>query len=121
MTREFEEKRTFPRHKVYTPGILEMFDGSFPISVEELSIEGVKIHSVRSVASETYVAIRINVGREIVFHGQVLWIKNKLIGKEQMYQMGLQLDAILDGGNEIIDIVEKDILIQDLLIIIKRV
>ena len=121
MTRDFEEKRKFPRHKVFTPGVLEMFDGSFPISVEDLSSGGIKIHSVKSVASETYVAIRINVGREIVFHGQVLWIKNMLKGKEHTYQMGLQIDAILDMGNEIIDIVEKDILIQDLLIIIKRV
>ena len=121
MTRELEEKRKFPRHKVYSPGLLEMFDSSFPISVEELSIEGLKIRSVRPVAPETHVSIRINVGRDVVFHSQIMWITNMLIGKEYTYQMGLQIDAILDRGVEIIDIVEREILIQDLIIIIKRV
>jgi hypothetical protein len=121
MTREFEEKRKFPRHKVYTPGILEMFEGSFPISVEDLSIEGLKIQSAIPVAPETYVAIRIKAGRDIVFHCQILWITNMMKGTEHFYHMGLQIDSILDMGNEIIDIGEKEILIQDLMIIIKRV
>ncbi len=121
MTREIIEKRRFPRHKVYTSGQLEMFDGSFPVSVEELSIEGLKIRSSGSVAPETHVAIRISVGRDIVFHGQVVWVMNMLTGEEHMYQMGLQVDAILDRGKEIIDIAEREILIQDLVIIIKRV
>lgn len=120
MTKEIVEKRRYPRHKVYTPGQLEMFDGSFPISVEELSIEGLKIRSSGSVAPETHVAIRINVGRDIVFHGQIVWVTNLLTGKEHMYQMGLQVDAILDKGDEIIDVAEREILIQDLLIIIGR-
>ena len=120
MTRDLEEKRKFPRHKVYTPGILEMFDGTFPISVEDLSIGGIKIRSAVPVAPETYVAIQINVGRNIVFHCQVLWIANMMKGPELFYHMGLQIDSILDMGNEIIDIDEKAILIQDLIIIIKR-
>ena len=121
MTREMVEKRRFPRHKVYTSGQLEMFDGSFPVSVEEVSIEGLKIRSSGSVVPETHVAIRINVGRDIVFHGQIVWVRNLLTGKEHMYQMGLQIDAILDRGDELIDIAEREILIQDLVVIIKRV
>jgi hypothetical protein len=96
-----------------------MPDGSFPVSVEELSIEGLKIRSVRSVVPETYVSIRISVGRDIVFHGQVVWTINRLIGQEYMYQMGLHIDAILDRGKEKIGIAEREILIQDLLVIIK--
>ena len=121
MTRESVEKRRYPRHKVYTPGQLEMFDGSFPISLEELSIEGLKIRSSGSIAPETHVAIRINVGRDIVFHGQIVWVTSMLTGQEHIYQMGLQIDAILDRGDEIIDIAEREILIQDLVIIIGRV
>ena len=98
-----------------------MADGSFPVSVEEMSIEGLKIRSVRSVVPETYVSIRINMGRNIVFHGQVVWTMNKLTGKEYMYQMGLHIDAILDKGKDKIGIAEREILIQDLLVIIKRV
>ena len=121
MTRELKEKRKFPRHKVYTPGQLEMFDGSFPISVEELSTEGIKIRSASSIAPETHVAIRITVGRDIVFHSQVVWVMNMLTENEHIYQMGLQIDAILDRGEEIIDNAEREILIQDLVIILKRV
>ena len=121
MTRDLEEKRKFPRHKVCTPGILEMFDGTFPISVEDLSIGGLNIQSAVPVVPETYVAIRINVGRNIVFHCQILWIAKMMKGKENTYQMGLQIDAILDMGNELIDIDEKEILIQDLMVTIGRV
>ena len=122
MTKKIVEKRRFPRHEVYTPAQLEMFDDSFPVSVEEVSIVGLKIRSSRSIAPETYFAIRINVGRDIVFHCQIVWIANILTGnKEDMYKMGLQIDAILDRGNEIIDIAEREILIQDLIVIIKRV
>lgn len=119
MTGEHEEKRKFSRFKVSTPAMLEMFDGSFPVSVEELSIEGLKVQSSSSVAPETHVAIRINVGRDIVFHGQVVWVTNMLTGKEHMYQMGLQIDAILDRGDEIIDNAEREILMQDLVVILK--
>ena len=117
MIKEIEEKRKFSRHKVYTPGILEMFDGTFPISVEDLSAGGLKIQSAVPVAPETYASIRINVGRKIVFHCQILWIANIMKGTEHFYHMGLQIDSILDMGNEIIDIDEKEILIQDLIII----
>ncbi len=121
MAREIVEKRRFPRHKVYIPAQLEMFAVSFPVSVEELSIEGLKIQSVRSVAPETYVSIRISVGRDIVFHSQVVWTMNRLIGKEYTYQMGLHVDAILDRGKEIIGFAEREILIQDLLVLINGV
>ena len=50
-----------------------------------------------------------------------LWVTSMLTGQEHMYQMGLQIDAILDRGDEIIDIAEREILIQDLVIIIGRV
>ncbi|MBT8349985.1 MAG: PilZ domain-containing protein, partial [Deltaproteobacteria bacterium] len=119
MTRAYEEKRKFPRHKVYTPGMLEMFEDTFPISVWDLSVGGLKIRSTIPVAPETYVAILINVGRDIVFHCQILWIKNMIKGTEHFYLMGLQIDSILDRGNEILADGEKEILIQDLIIILK--
>ena len=121
MTRDLGEKRKFPRHKVSTSGILEMFDSTFPISIEDLSVGGLNIQSAIPVAPETYVAIRINVGRNIVFHCQILWIANMMKGKDHFYRMGLQIDSILDKGDEIIDIDGKEILIQDLIIMIKHV
>jgi hypothetical protein len=121
ITREIVERRRFPRRKVCTSAQLEMFDVSFPVSVEELSIEGLKIRSARSVSPETYVSIRISVGRDIVFHSQVVWTMIRLIGKEYTYQMGLHIDSILERGEEIIGFAERKILIQDLIILIKQV
>ncbi len=37
-----------------------------------------------------------------------------------MYQMGLHIDAILDKGKDKIGIAEREILIQNFLVIIKR-
>ena len=121
MTSNFEDKRKFPRHSVYTPAQLEMFDGSLPVSVVELSVEGLRLQSTRAIAPETHIAIRINVGREIVFHGQVVWVADTITTDGQIYQMGIQTDAILDRGDELIDIEEREILVHDLVIILKRV
>ena len=120
MSSEFKEKRKFPRHRIYTPAQLEMFDSSLPVSVMELSVEGVRLHSASSVSPETHVAIRINVGREIVFHGQVVWVMNVLTAKGHIYKMGIQTDVILDKGDEIFGITEKEILIQEIVILTKR-
>ena len=121
MIREPEEKRKFPRHKVNTPAMLEMFDGSLPVSVAEMSVDGLRIQSASSIAPDTHIAIRINVGREVVFHGQVVWVTDRLTGNSPEYNMGIQTDAILDRGEEIIDFGERDVLVQDLVIIMKRV
>mgnify|MGYP001811720227 FL=1 len=120
MSSNFKEKRKFPRHRVYTPAKLEMFDGSLPVSVMELSVEGVRIHATSSISPETHVAIRIDVGREIVFHGQVVWVMNALTAKGHIYKMGIQTDVILDKGDEIFGITEKEILIQEIVILTKR-
>jgi hypothetical protein len=120
MTREYEEKRRFTRYRVFTPAMMEMFDGLSPVSVVEMSVDGLRIQSASSVTPETHVAVRINVGRDIVFHCQIVWVTSILIGKEHMYQMGLQTDAVLDRGEEIIDLAEREILVQDLVIILER-
>jgi hypothetical protein len=120
MTRKIDEKRKFPRFKISTPALLEMFDGSLPVSVIEMSVDGLRIQSASSIAPETHIAIRINVGREIVFHGQVVWVMDMISTDGHIYTMGIQTDAILDRGDEIIDFGEREILVQDLVIIMKR-
>lgn len=120
MNKNRKENRKFPRHRIYTPAQLEMFDGSLPVSVMEVSVEGVRIHSTSSVSPETHVAIRVNVGREIVFHGQVVWVMNALTAKGHIYKMGIQTDVILDRGDEIFGITEREILIQEIVILTKR-
>jgi hypothetical protein len=120
MNSKFREKRKYPRHRVYTPAQLEMFDKSLQVSVMELSVEGARVHATSSVSPETHVAIRINVGREIVFHGQVVWVMNALTAKGHIYKMGIQTDVILDKGEEIFGVTEKEILIQEIVILTKR-
>ena len=118
--RKYKEKRRFPRHKVFTPAQLEMFDGSLPVTVVELSVEGLRLQAASSIPPETHIAIRIDVGREIVFHGQVVWAMNMMTVEGHIYHMGVQLDAILDRGDELIGIAEREILIQDLVILVKN-
>ncbi len=120
MNSDVKEKRKFPRHRVYTQAQLEMFDRSLPVSVMELSVEGVRLHATRSVSPETHVAIRVNVGREIVFHGQVVWAMNALTANGHIYKMGIQTDVILDKGDEIFGVTEREILIQEIVILTKR-
>jgi len=120
MTGINQEKRKYPRYKIKTQAVLEMFDGSLPISVAEMSVEGFRIQVGTSIEPETHIAIRINVGREIVFHGQIVWVAHMMTANGPVYNMGIQTDAILDRGEEIIDFEEREILVQDLVIILKR-
>jgi hypothetical protein len=122
MTRTMDEKRRFPRHRVKSPAMLEMFDRSLPVFVLEMSVDGFRIQAASSIAPETHIAVRINVGREIVFHGQVMWVTDMLTAaKGPAYNMGIQTDAILDRSEELIDFGDREVLIQDLVIIMKRV
>jgi len=121
MIRKMEDKRRFPRHRVSSPAMLEMFDGSMPVTVLEMSVDGLRIQTTSSIAPETHIAIRIKVGRDIVFHGQVVWITDTLTAKGHVYDMGIQTDAILDRSEELIDFEDREVLIQDLVIILKGV
>ena len=120
MTRRMDEKRRFPRHRVQSPAMLEMFDGLVPVDVHEMSVDGLRIQAASSIPPETHIAIRINVGREIVFHGQVVWVTDILTAKSHVYNMGIQTDAILDRSEELIDFEDREVLIQDLVVIMKR-
>jgi PilZ domain len=115
------EKRKYPRHKIQTQAMLEMFDGSLPVSVTEMSVVGLRIQAGSSIEPETHIAIRINVDREIVFHGQVVWVADMMTVNGHVYNMGIQMDAILDRGEEIIALEDREILVQDLVIILERV
>ena len=121
MIKKMEDKRRFPRHRVSSPAMLEMFDGSVPVDVNEMSVDGLRIQTASSIPPETHIAIRINVGREIVFHGQVVWVTDTLTASGPVYNMGIQTDAILDRSEELIDFEDREVLIQDLVVIMKRV
>jgi len=121
MIRKMEDKRRFPRHRVSSPAMLEMFDGSMPVTVLEMSVDGLRIQTTSSIAPETHIAIRINVGREIVFHGQVVWVTNTLTANGHVYNMGIQTDAILDRSEELIAFEDREVLVMDLVVIMKRV
>jgi hypothetical protein len=121
MTRKKDEKRRFTRHRIKSPAMLEMFDGLLPVFVLEISVDGLRIQTASSIAPETHIAIRINVGREIVFHGQVVWVTDTLTANGHAYNMGIQTDAILDRSEELIAFEDREVLIQDLVIIMKRV
>jgi hypothetical protein len=114
---ESVENRKYPRHKIFLPAHLEMFDGSFPVNVVEISLEGLRINSTSAIEPETHVAIRIDVGREIVFHGQVVWVTDKHTPEGQLYTIGIWTDALLDRGAEIIDVAEREIVLEEILVL----
>jgi PilZ domain-containing protein len=117
MNKGSQEKRKFPRHKVLKAAHLEMFDGSFPVTVVELSVEGLRLHSATAIPPETHVAVRFNVGREVVFHGQVMWVADRLTTDGQLYRMGIYTDAVLDKGVELINLEEREIMVNETIIL----
>ena len=117
MKKKSRENRKWPRHKIFLPAHLEMFDGSFPVNVLEMSVEGLRINSTNAIEPETHVAIRINVGREIVFHGQVVWVTDHHTPHGQLYTIGIYTDALLDQGAEIIDLGDREVILDELLVL----
>ncbi len=117
MKTKFVENRKYPRHKIFLPAHLEMFDGSFPVNVVEMSVEGLRINSSSAIEPETHVAIRINVGREIVFHGQVVWVTDRHTPEGQLYRIGIHTDAVLDRGAEIVDLGDREIMLDEILVL----
>ncbi len=117
MKTESIENRKYPRHKIFFPAHLEMFDGSFPVNVVEMSVEGLRITSASAIEPETHVAIRINVGREVVFHGQVVWVTDRHTPDGQLYTIGIWTDAVLDQGAEIIDLSDREIMLDEILVL----
>ena len=117
MKTESVENRKYPRHKIFIPAHMEMFDGSFPVNVVEMSVEGLRINSACAIEPETHVAIRINVGRELVFHGQVVWVTDRHTPEGQLYTIGIWTDAVLDRGAEIIDLGDREIMLEEILVL----
>ncbi len=117
MKTESIENRKHSRHKIFLPAHLEMFDGSFPVNVVEMSVEGLRLNCATAIEPETHVAIRINVGREIVFHGQVVWVADRHTPEGQLYIIGIWTDAVLDQGEEIIALSEREIILDEILVL----
>jgi len=94
-----------------------MFDGSFPVNMVEVSVEGLRIDSASAIEPETHVAIRINVGREVVFHGQVVWVADRHTPDGQLYTIGVWTDVVLDRGEEKIDLGDREIMLDEILVL----
>lgn len=112
-----EEKRKYPRYRIYTPAEAETFQLSIPVAVTEISATGLRLHSAKPIPPDTHIAVFINLGRQIIFHGQVMWVLDELTSKGHSYQSGIETDAIIDYGQEITEIVTREKLVQEIIVL----
>jgi hypothetical protein len=113
------ELRKYPRYKIYTPAEAETFQLSIPVAVTEISATGLRLHSSKSIPPDTHIAVFINLGRQITFHGQVMWVIDEIKLSGHSYQSGIETDAIIDYGQEITEIVQREKLVQEIILLTK--
>ena len=116
-----KEQRKFPRHRIYTPAQAETFQLSFPVAVTEISVTGLRLHSVKAIPPDTHIAITINLGRQIIFHGQVVWVVDAPTSKGHSYQSGIETDVIIDYHEEIFGITQREKLIKEIITLTKTI
>ena len=116
---KMEEQRKYPRHPIYMPADAETFKLSIPVTVTEISVTGLRLHSSKVISPETYIAVLINLGRQIIFHGQIMWVIDELKPNGHSYQSGIETDAIIDYGKEITEIVQREELVQEIIVLTK--
>ena len=114
-----EEHRKYPRYRIYTPAEAETFQMSIPVAVTEISVTGLRLHSAKPVPPDTHIAVFINLGRQIIFHGQVKWVIDELKPNGHAYQSGIETDAIIDYGQEITEIAQREKLVQEIIVLTK--
>ena len=114
-----EEQRKYQRHRIYTPAEAETFNLSIPVAVTEISVTGLRLHSSKAISPETHIAVMINLGRQIIFHGQVRWIVDTLNPKGHSYQSGIETDVIIDHGQEIFSITQRESLVKEIIALTK--
>ena len=109
-----EERRKHKRYTIKTPAEAITVTGTISVVVTEISTGGLKLHTSKSIMPNTPVDVIINIGRQITFGGQIVWVLQKYDQKKVYYQCGMETDFISDQDDEVLYLRRLENLVQEI-------
>ena len=109
-----EERRKHKRYPIKIDAEALTAAGTMPVVVTEISTGGLKLHTSKSVTPETPIDVIINIGRQITFGGQIVWVIQKFDQKRAYYQSGIETDFISDQDEEVLYFRQLENLVKEI-------
>lgn len=107
------ELRKHPRYETQIPAQADVFGKPVPVSITEISFAGLRFRTTKFIPPDTLVAVSITKGRHITFNGWVVWVMDHFMPDGQVYDTGIQINAVIDAANRLIETDEREALIQE--------
>jgi len=114
-----EERRKYTRYPIKAPAEVLTPTGIIPALVTEISVGGLKLNSSKAFVPSMPIDVIINIGRQIVFGGQVVWVIEKLDRQGIFYQSGMDTDFTSDRDDEVLYFRRMETLVQEIAALIK--
>jgi hypothetical protein len=109
------ERRKQIRHKVRIEGRIIISDSSIPITVTEVSVDGIRLLAQQPVSSGRSMVLSLQLDEEILLFATVLWVLESRTEERLQYQMGAETGAIVLPDIKAIAFPEKAELVEAIL------
>ncbi|MFC1816629.1 PilZ domain-containing protein [Thermodesulfobacteriota bacterium] len=109
------ERRKQPRHKLKVEAKVATPDGSISVIVTDISGEGVHLLSPKAIQSGTKVMVSLLIEDEASLSGSVAWILDSYIRGQHVYQIGVEIEAVILPEINAIGFHEKAEMVQEIL------
>lgn len=94
----FSDRRKQPRYNIWVNAEIFVSDNSLPGIATEISGDGVRIQSQKSILPGSTIRIELQLEEKAVIDGTVAWSLNTLVDTLNIYDMGVQSDIIYYEG-----------------------
>ena len=115
-----EDLRKHTRHKILVPAEADTSENTAPVSVVEISVEGMRLQSQKFFSPGTLMSVSIKLGRSIVFSGWVIWALDKYLPEGHVYHTGIQTESVTDSDIGILGINQREALVQEIIKLDKK-
>ena len=109
------ERRKHPRHPTWVDARLTTADLTLMVSVIDISIGGLRIHSCRALTPDTRVALNFRIREESVMHGRIRWVLDTLKDGLTVYEIGVEVESVFIAGVQAVGFSEKYRLVRQIL------
>lgn len=109
------DRRRQVRHRVRIEGRIVTSDSSIPITVTEVSVDGIRLLAQQPVSSGRSIVLSLQLDEEILLFATVLWILESRDQERLQYQIGAETSAIVLPDIKAIAFPEKAELVEAIL------
>jgi hypothetical protein len=115
-----DEARKHTRHDVLIAAEAEVAGKMIPVTIIEISLEGLRLQSKKFFAPNSILPVVIVIGRKVIFNGWVIWVLDSLLPDGNFYHSGIEIDSIVDAASGMVSIHERAALIEEIIDIARR-